>query len=78
VQTQRLDRLQKLKMLWWSSDDGMDDPSVIAERNVLLGPDAPASLESLEFVKITRQRMMEEFRQFFAVMKEAELRIYGA
>jgi hypothetical protein len=50
------------------------DPRVLKERNILLGKDHQAALE---YVKATRERLVQEFRVAFSYMVELEKREYG-
>jgi len=51
-----------------------DDPRVLEERNILLGPDAEAAWRRV--VEI-RARLVEEFLKAWPFVKMAEMRAYG-
>jgi hypothetical protein len=50
------------------------DPRVLKERNILLGKDDQAALE---YVKATREHLVQQFRMAFSYMVELEKKGYG-
>ncbi|KAH0563233.1 hypothetical protein GP486_002201 [Trichoglossum hirsutum] len=51
-----------------------DDPQVLAERDILLGPDAEVACAQ---VRKIRQRLVNEYKKAFQFMREAEMRAFG-